>query len=79
MLQVLCNPAGRLVYRGHLWELESQLKFSTAGELMHFCHLVASLPLCPAWTVQCSHEHQDNLVFFVPKDKLAVLAVDGLF
>lgn len=78
-LQVLCNPAGKLTYLGHLRELKSQLKFSSARDLMCFCHLVASVPLCPAWTVQCSHEQQGNLVF-VPRDKLAVsAAVEGLF
>lgn len=46
---------------------------------MRFCHLVASVPLCSAWTVQCSQEQQGNLIIFVPRDKLAVLAAMEVF
>lgn len=74
MLQGLCNPAGKLGYQDQLWERESQLRFSSVGDLMRFCHLVASMSLCPAWTVQCRHEQRGSAVVTVPRDKLAALA-----
>lgn len=79
VLQVLCNPVGKFAQWGHFWEFRSQLKVSVAGDLMRFCHLVASVP---ASSKDCSvqSQPQGTIVFLVPRDKLAVVAaVEGLF
>lgn len=77
VLQVLCNPVGKFAQRGHFWEFRSQPKVSVAGDLMRFCHLVASVPVS---SKDCSvqSQPQGTIVFLVPRDKLAVVAaVEG--
>lgn len=66
------------------WQTVSSLRNEQSAHLLvtHFSHLVASVELCPEWTVLCSQEWDCLLSpeLHCPQVKLAVLAaLKGLF